>query len=180
MWKKSEPEEPATEPTARAARSGPPAGGAREPAMIGTSISIRGDVAGEEDLVVQGRVEGTIKLPQNSVTVGKDGQIKADIHAKTIEVQGHMEGDLRADEQVVVRRSARVQGNISAPRVALEDGCKFRGSIEMEMDTADERAKERSPVSGLKAASGPSAGHGAGSNAEGSAARPTIAKQSGS
>jgi cytoskeletal protein CcmA (bactofilin family) len=170
MWKKSESEEPAAESTARPARPTPSgAGGSREPAMIGRSISIRGDVAGEGDLVVQGRVDGTIKLPQNSVTVGKDGQIKANIHAKTIEVEGRMEGDLQADEQVIIRRSAQVQGNISAPRVALEDGCKFRGSIEMEMGAGEERAKERRPVPEFKPSPGPGLE---------SAPKPTVAKQS--
>ncbi|NIR32167.1 MAG: polymer-forming cytoskeletal protein [Gammaproteobacteria bacterium] len=177
MWKKSESEESAAEPTPRPARPTPPPGGSREPAMIGTSISIRGDVAGEEDLIVQGRVEGTIKLPQNSVTVGKDGQIKANIHAKAIEVEGRMEGDLQADEQVVVRRSARVEGNISAPRVALEDGCKFRGSVEMDMGpAAEERPKERRQVSDLKSAPGPSAGTGA----QDTPAQPTVAKHTSS
>lgn len=177
MWKKSEPEESAAEPTARPPRPTPPPGGSREPAMIGTSISIRGDVAGEEDLIVQGRVEGTIKLPQNSVTVGKDGQIKANIHAKSIEVEGRMEGDLQADEQVVIRRSAHVEGNISAPRVALEDGCRFRGSIEMDMGSAGEdRSKERRQVPDLKPAPGPSTGTGA--EARDTAAQPTPAKHS--
>jgi len=135
MWKKSEPDQqPVDEAPPRVPSEPPPARPrAREGATIGPSIAIHGDVTGEEDLIVQGRVEGTVKLLQNNVTVGKDGRIKANVHARVIVVEGAMEGDLRGDEQVVVRRSGQVQGNIVAPRVTLEDGCRFRGSIEMEV-----------------------------------------------
>ncbi len=144
MWKKPEsddiedettnrPERPATVQRASPAR--------KEAAMIGPSISIKGDLTGEEDLVVEGRVEGTIDLKDNDLTVGKDGRVKASVGANTIFVEGEVEGDLTGDDQVVIRRSGHVQGNIIAPRVTLEDGCKFRGSIDMDMPAKGERAK---------------------------------------
>ncbi|MBN4078783.1 polymer-forming cytoskeletal protein [Gammaproteobacteria bacterium AH-315-C21] len=107
------------------------ASGSREQATIGSSIAIKGDLVGEEDLVVHGRIEGTVTLKQNSLLVGKDGHIKADIRARIIVIEGRVEGGLFGDEQVIIKKSGSVQGNIEAPRVALEDGCKFKGSIEM-------------------------------------------------
>lgn len=122
----------------------------REPATIGPSIRIHGDLSGEEDLVVQGTVEGTITLKQNKVTVGKDGHVSATVHARVVNVEGRLEGDMHGDEQVVLHRSAHVQGNIVAPRVTLEDGCRFKGSIDM--DVAPE-AKARN-VAEIKSAKG--------------------------
>lgn len=107
--------------------------GSREQATVGSSIAIKGDLVGEEDLAVHGRIEGTVTLKQNSLLVGKDGHIKADVRARVIIVEGRVEGGLFGDEQVIIKKSGVVQGNIEAPRVALEDGCKFKGSIEMNM-----------------------------------------------
>ncbi len=109
--------------------------GSREQATVGSSIAIKGDLVGEEDLVVHGRLEGTITLKQNSLLIGKDGHIKADVRARVIIVEGRVEGGLFGDEQVIIKKSGVVQGNIEAPRVALEDGCKFKGSIEMNVGT---------------------------------------------
>jgi cytoskeletal protein CcmA (bactofilin family) len=135
MWKKGDPDE-SGQPSAAA--SSPPAGtqarAARprsEPATIGPSINIRGDVTGDEDLIIQGRIEGTVVLKKHNVTVGSDGKVQASIFGCTVTVEGQVDGDVRGEEQVVLRRSARVQGNISSPRVTLEDGARFRGGIDM-------------------------------------------------
>jgi cytoskeletal protein CcmA (bactofilin family) len=142
MWKKSEPEEtrpqPATTPqppqapqvqAAQPVRN--PAPQLKEKAMIGPTITIKGDLSGEEDLQIEGRVEGKIDLPRHSVTVGKSGRIKADVYGKTITVEGEVEGNLFGEEQLVLRQSSTVRGNITAPRVSLEDGANFKGSIDM-------------------------------------------------
>ena len=121
----------------------------RGQATVGSSIAIKGDLVGEEDLAVHGRIEGTITLKQNSLLVGKDGHIKADVRARVIIVEGRVEGGLFGDEQVVIKKSGVVQGNIQAPRVALEDGCKFKGSIEMDI-----AGKSAEPASIGKAAGG--------------------------
>jgi len=136
MFKKSEPQ--SAQPEAAVPAPGRPASvdRPRETATIGPSISIRGDLAGEEDLVIQGRVEGTITLKQNLLTIGKDGNVNATINARILMVDGHVEGDLKGEEQVVLKNSADVRGNISAPRVTLEDGARFKGSIDMEGDSA--------------------------------------------
>lgn len=112
----------------------------RTQATIGASITIKGDLVGEEDLVIQGRVEGMIKLKQNSVIVGKEGRISADIHSKSIIIEGQVDGDLIASEHVQIRSSGSVNGNIVAPRVALEDGCTFKGTIDMTSRPAEQPA----------------------------------------
>ncbi|RFF30595.1 bactofilin family protein [Wenzhouxiangella sediminis] len=123
-------------------------------AMIGPSINVDGKLRGEEDLVIEGKVKGTVELKNNSVTIGSQGDVAADIYAHSIFVDGTMDGNLVASEQVVIRKSARVKGSIAAPRVSLEDGAQFNGSIDM--DAKGETLSKA--FSGQKSASGSSAG----------------------
>ena len=134
MWKKEETPEPVAAPRPQAARGfeqAPPLKASGERATIGRSITINGEVKGDEDLLIQGRVDGSVTLKQHAVTVGPEGEVKADIGARVITVEGRVEGNLSAQEQVILRGSARVQGNITAPRVVLEDGARFRGGVDM-------------------------------------------------
>jgi cytoskeletal protein CcmA (bactofilin family) len=120
-------------PPARPETSAPrPSTMAREAAVIGPSIHIDGDVRGEEDLLIEGEVNGTVQLKNNSLTIGPQGKVRADVYAHTIYVDGFLEGDLYGSERVHIRKSAQVRGNVTSPRVSLEDGAKFRGSIEMD------------------------------------------------
>jgi cytoskeletal protein CcmA (bactofilin family) len=147
MWKKDEDFAPAPPPAApapapaAAPAAPPPSEPRRERAAIGASISVVGDLSGEEDLVVHGRVEGKIELNQYAVTIGKTGRVKADVYGKMIVVEGEVEGNLHAGEQILIRKSGVVRGNLSAARVTLEDGCRFKGSIDMESPQASERVK---------------------------------------
>ena len=100
-------------------------------ALIGPSIVISGGLAGEEDVVIQGKVEGTVEFRQHNVTIGQHGHVKADVYAREIEVEGVLVGDLHGETRVTVRRSGQVTGNITAPRVVMEDGALFKGSIDM-------------------------------------------------
>lgn len=111
-------------------------------ATIGPSIEVRGDVVGAEELRVEGRVEGSITLTENRLVVGSEGRIAANIHARTVEVFGVVEGDVRGEEQVIVRASGSVSGNIAAPRVSIEDGARFRGSVEMEVRALPDGARK--------------------------------------
>lgn len=136
MWKKSEPEAARPQPapasqsqTAPAPRN--PVPQTRERAVIGPTIFIKGNLTGEEDILIEGQVDGKIELRHHSVTIGKNGRIKADIYGKVITIEGTVEGNLFGEEQLTVRQTGNVQGNIVAPRVALEDGSNFRGSIDM-------------------------------------------------
>jgi cytoskeletal protein CcmA (bactofilin family) len=101
-------------------------------AAIGASIRIKGDVSGDENLVIQGHVEGTIKLQGHNVTISKTGKVRANIEANQIIVEGELQGDMLGEEKVIIRETGNVFGNIIAPRVTLEDGAMFKGSIEME------------------------------------------------
>jgi len=135
MWKKDEtdsaPRSSSTEPRPAASQGTAPRKRG-EPATIGPSITIQGEVTGDEDLVIQGRIEGSVKLEKNHVTIGVDGRLKADIFGKSVVVEGSVEGDVKGTDHVVLRQTARVEGNISAPRVTLEDGASFRGGIDMQ------------------------------------------------
>ncbi len=106
-----------------------------DPANIGRSITIKGDISGDEDLHIQGTVDGSVNLKEHNVTITPEGRVKADVHGRTITVQGQVEGDLFGGEQVILRPSCRVSGNITAPRVSLEDGANFRGTIDMEANS---------------------------------------------
>ncbi|HEY8521905.1 MAG TPA: polymer-forming cytoskeletal protein [Gammaproteobacteria bacterium] len=106
--------------------------GAREAAVIGPSIHIDGDLRGEEDLLIEGEVNGTVELKHNILTIGPQGKVRADVYARAVYVEGYVEGDLYGAERVGIRKSAQVRGNITSPSVSLEDGAKFKGSIEMD------------------------------------------------
>jgi cytoskeletal protein CcmA (bactofilin family) len=116
----------------RSSSSSSSAASSREAAVIGPSIHIDGDVRGEEDLLIEGEVSGTVQLKNNSLTIGPQGKVRADVYAHSIYVDGYLEGDLFGSERVNVRKSATVKGNITSPRVSLEDGAKFKGAIEMD------------------------------------------------
>jgi cytoskeletal protein CcmA (bactofilin family) len=113
-----------------AARRSPAA--PREAAVIGPSIHIDGDLRGEEDLIIEGEVNGTVQLRNNTLTIGPQGKVSAEVYAHSVFVEGYMEGDLFGSERVCVRKSAQVRGNITSPRISLEDGARFKGSIEMD------------------------------------------------
>ena len=134
MWKKKEDENSESE--------SPPLGKSpmeqlKEQAIIGPSISIKGTLAGKEDLMIQGRVEGRIDLKNNNITVGKSGRIKADIYGKVISIEGEVRGNLVGEEKIVLRQSGRVRGDMRAPRINLEDGARFKGNVAM--DSKDEK-----------------------------------------
>ena len=115
----------ASQPSSEPRRTG-------ERATIGASIIIKGDLSGDEDLIIEGRVEGKVDLKQHNVTVGRSGRVKADIIGKVVTIEGEVDGNVFAREQAILRQSGAIRGNITAPRVVLEDGSRFKGSIDME------------------------------------------------
>jgi cytoskeletal protein CcmA (bactofilin family) len=149
---RSEPIMPSSEPSVTTATR------SRTTATIGPSIQISGDVTGNEDVRIEGRVEGTVNLSDNILTIGKEGQINATANARAIFVEGRVEGDLKADEQIVIQSSGNVRGNIAAPRVTLEDGCKFKGSIDMDVEPSAAHSSASSgrneKIADIKSASG--------------------------
>ena len=103
---------------------------ARACAMIGSTIHIKGDVTGGENLVIDGKVDGSVELSSHELSVGQSGVVKANISAKTVRIDGEVQGDISGHEKVTISKSGNVRGNIVAPRVTLEDGAKFKGSID--------------------------------------------------
>jgi cytoskeletal protein CcmA (bactofilin family) len=161
MFKRQEAEDGRTEPMIHSReQSMLPKSPVRTQATIGPSIQIRGDVlvTGNEGVRIEGSVEGTISLSNNILTVGKEGRIKATIDARAIFVEGKVEGDLKGDEQIVILSSGDVHGNIVAPRVTLEGGCKFKGSIDMDVDLSAARESGSSSrskkIADIKSAAG--------------------------
>ena len=108
----------------------------RDIVNIGKSVIIKGELSGSEDLTIEGQVEGKIELRQNILTIGPNGKIKAQVFAKAIVVQGEVHGNITATERVDIRDNGSVDGDLSAPRVAIADGAHFRGSIDMQRQGA--------------------------------------------
>jgi cytoskeletal protein CcmA (bactofilin family) len=147
-------EAPQAKPPAAAPARAPQssAGFSRSNAVIGPSIVIKGTVTGDEDILVEGKVEGTIDLAAHEVSVGESGEVKADVTARVVRIEGKLSGDVQGKEKVVITQSGNVRGNIVAPRVILEDGATFKGSIDM---TAGDKPAA-SPVRAAPAATGKS------------------------
>lgn len=118
-----------------------------ENAVIGSSLIFKGELTGEGNLLIDGRVEGTIMLRNSTLTIGRKGQVKANITAKLITIEGTVEGDLKGEEGVIVHQTGVVKGNITAPRVNLEDGAKFKGSIDMGSEVKYESVTSSIPQS---------------------------------
>lgn len=112
-----------------------------EKSVIGKNIKFRGELIGNESLHIEGTIEGTVIMEGHNLSVGAGGELNANIHAKNITVEGALTGDALAEELIEVRRTAVVKGNLIAPRIQLDDGGKFRGSMDM-VDT-DAEMKER-------------------------------------
>lgn len=123
----------------RSSGGGAPSSAARvrDAAVIGPSIHIQGDLRGEEDLLIEGNVSGTIHLEENTLTIGANGKVKADVYAHSVFVDGSVEGDVYGSERVAIRKSGQVRGNVVSPRVSLEDGGRFKGMIEMDQQAVD-------------------------------------------
>jgi cytoskeletal protein CcmA (bactofilin family) len=135
-----EPRVPGAEPRTPVPRA-PEAGRTPDPraaaeaapraSVLGPTLRFRGELSAQEDLIVQGSVEGSITHTQ-SLTIGTDGSMKGDIRARVIVVDGKVEGDLYATESVNIRATAKVKGNVFAPRVGISEGAFFQGQIDMQ------------------------------------------------
>ena len=152
MWKSSrreEREEELATLTGEPVRSGPsvpvPAASApsrpleqprelisSEVATIGKSVVVKGELSGSEDLFVDGEVEGSIVLRGQSLTVGPNGHVRANVEARNVIVHGRVDGDIHATDRVELRKSASLAGDIATARVSIEDGAYFKGSIDIQ------------------------------------------------
>jgi len=103
-----------------------------EVAHIGKAVLIKGELSGSEDLYLDGEVEGTIELHQNSVTIGPNAKIRAHVNAREVIIHGKVDGNIHGAERVELKRSAVLVGDIRTQRVAVEDGAFFKGSIDVQ------------------------------------------------
>jgi cytoskeletal protein CcmA (bactofilin family) len=103
-------------------------------ASIGKSVSIKGEISGNEDIYLDGQVEGSIQLGGNIVTIGPSGRVKADITAKSLTVGGTLDGNVHASERTELRKTAVVTGDVQTRRIAIEEGAYFKGKLEILAD----------------------------------------------
>jgi cytoskeletal protein CcmA (bactofilin family) len=103
-------------------------------AHIGKSVVIKGELSGSEDLYVDGNVEGNIELRNNSLTVGPNGKVKANVSAKSVVIQGKLEGSVNASDRVELRKSAVVTGDVTTQRIAIEEGAFLKGKIDIQKE----------------------------------------------
>ena len=113
--------------------------------VVGRSMSLRGDLSGKEDLLIDGQFEGNINLADHCVTVGANGQVKADVHARQVIVQGTVTGNVSAGEKIEIRKTGRVVGDLVAAAIAIEDGAFFKGSIDIVRDQPQESPAASAP-----------------------------------
>src|SRR6266849_1977714 len=143
MWDKKKPD------TLQAA--------APESGWLGSSLHVKGDISGTEDLLIEGSVEGLIQLDERKLTVGTTAKLTADINARDVVVYGYVKGNVRATGRIEIKKDGSVIGNLTTAQIMIEDGADFKGSIEIDRSAAEEAAKN---VSSRAAAASAAAGAG--------------------
>lgn len=134
---KTQPELSPSPPKQAASPAAAPSGGAsaaergRTIAQIGKSLKLKGEISGSEDLYIDGEIEGTVELNENSLTVGPNGKVHADVAARSITIHGRLQGNVRAGERIEIRKTGSLEGDLSTSRIMIEDGAVFRGSIDI-------------------------------------------------
>ncbi len=113
--------------------------------VIGPTLVFKGELSADEDLVIEGVIEGTIAHHRKNLTIGKQGRVTADIHASSVIIEGELNGDIHSDGLVSMAKGSTVNGNVYCTRVVMEDGARFNGKIDMTISVplkvADESKK---------------------------------------
>jgi cytoskeletal protein CcmA (bactofilin family) len=135
--------EPGSDPSAFSSRPGTP--GARNLACIGASLEIKGRISAEEDLQIDGKVEGPVSVRGHRLTVGRSGQLNAEVSARELVVFGKVSGNVNATDRVEIKKDGAVVGDIQTARISIEDGAIFKGRIEI-----DRPGSKPAPVPALK------------------------------
>ena len=123
-----------------------------EVATIGKSVVVKGELSGSEDLIIDGEIEGSISLRGQSLTVGPNGRLRANIEARNVILHGRVDGDVHATERVDLRKTASLAGNISTARISIEDGAFFKGTIDIQKAEPAGKLDTKPPASALAAA----------------------------
>jgi len=111
--------------------------------IIGSDVKVKGEISGKEDLTVHGQVEGIIDFKNGQVIVSKTGNVNADVYGKIITIEGTVKGSLFGEEMIVLQPSGVVRGNMTAPRIKVEDGAKFKGNVDTESINTAQQSKLR-------------------------------------
>jgi len=104
----------------------------RSTARLGPSLHVKGEISGNEDLVIDGSVEGLVQLDERKLTVGATAKVTADIIAREVVVYGAVKGNLRAKDRIEIKKDGSVNGDLTTARIMIEDGAYFKGSIEID------------------------------------------------
>ena len=123
-------------PASETARPGSPV--ARTTAWLGPSIEVKGKISGNEDLHIDGKVEGPISLGNHRLTVGRSGQVSAEAVAREIIVHGKVNGNLQAQDRIEIKKDGSVIGDLATARIMIEDGAYFKGSIKIDKSAEKE------------------------------------------
>jgi cytoskeletal protein CcmA (bactofilin family) len=176
MWGNRKPESsPATAPDSRTSANHPPkpapatreernpmstdamrpmgATSDRALARLGASLHVKGEITGNEDLVIDGTVEGLVQLEDRKLTIGATAKVTADVVAREVVVYGSVKGNLRAKDRIEIKKDGSVVGDLTTARIMIEDGAYFKGAIEI--DKASEANKEREKAAFSRTATAP-------------------------
>jgi cytoskeletal protein CcmA (bactofilin family) len=116
-----------------------------EQATIGRSLVIKGDISGAESLFVDGRIEGTVNIPENRVTVGRNGVVTADVNAREVVIMGKVHGNIICSDRLDIRSEGSVTGDVVVQRISVEDGAILKGSVQVQ--AASEQKNKSQPQS---------------------------------
>lgn len=115
-------------------------------ARIGRSLVIKGDLSGSEDLYVDGEIEGTVELQGNGLIIGPNGQVRANVNAKTVVIHGKINGNIRSSDRTELRKSAVATGDVFTQRISIEDGAYFKGKVEIQKQSAGESVPQPAKI----------------------------------
>lgn len=125
------PVPPAAPAPASAAAQPPRTGGVDRPTHLSKTIQLKGTITGNEDLYVDGKMEGSVDLPNNILTVGANGQVQANVNAREVVILGKLNGNVTAVDRVEIKAQGALTGDVSAARISIEDGAFFKGGIDI-------------------------------------------------
>ena len=111
--------------------------------LIGSKVKVKGELTGEGELNVQGQVEGTISFSNGEVVVDQGGKVKADVKARVVRIEGELTGTVSCTELIALKATADAKGTLQAPRIVLEDGCKFTGDLDTESTQASSQSSSK-------------------------------------
>jgi cytoskeletal protein CcmA (bactofilin family) len=123
---------------------------ARDMATLGASLTIKGQITGEEDLQIEGKIEGPISLNGHRLTVGRSARLQSEVNAREVVVYGHASGNLHARERVEIKKDGEVIGDITTSRVSIEDGAYFKGHIEIDRPKTKPESKSDAEMNSMK------------------------------